>query len=120
VLLPTAVVGIYLFAFAADQYVVEARFAIRGEVGPEVGLVAGEHPHDIQLFLGALQHRLALDVLLDDGIYLFAFAADQYVVEARFAIRGEVEPMGNVALGELTWTRLRQYFSSSSIGLSPE
>jgi hypothetical protein len=27
---------------------------------------------------------------------------DQYVVEARFAIRGEVEPMGNVALGEFS------------------
>ncbi|GJD47408.1 hypothetical protein OPKNFCMD_0115 [Methylobacterium crusticola] len=34
------------------------------------------------------------------GFYLFAIAADQYVVEARFAVRGEVEPMGNVAIGE--------------------
>ncbi|AWN50487.1 capsule biosynthesis protein [Methylobacterium sp. 17Sr1-1] len=36
------------------------------------------------------------------GVYLFVFAADQYVVETRFAVRGEVEPMGNVALGEFS------------------
>ncbi|BAQ45671.1 MULTISPECIES: capsule biosynthesis protein [Methylobacterium] len=55
--------------------------------------------------LARLLRNIGLFVLLPTavvGIYLFAFAADQYVVEARFAIRGEVEPMGNVALGEFS------------------
>ncbi|MBY0300116.1 MAG: capsule biosynthesis protein [Methylobacterium sp.] len=34
------------------------------------------------------------------GFYLFAIASDQYVVEARFAVRGEVEPVGDVRLNE--------------------
>jgi capsular polysaccharide transport system permease protein len=34
VILPTAVVGLYLFLIAADQYVVEARFAVRGITEP--------------------------------------------------------------------------------------
>ncbi|MGY2051090.1 capsule biosynthesis protein [Methylobacterium sp. JK268] len=34
------------------------------------------------------------------GLYLFALAADQYVVEARFAVRGETLPLGEVRLGE--------------------
>lgn len=37
VLVPTAVVAFYLFALAADQYVVEARFAVRGSVEPLAG-----------------------------------------------------------------------------------
>ncbi|MEE8628868.1 MULTISPECIES: capsule biosynthesis protein [Methylobacterium] len=55
--------------------------------------------------LARLLRNIGLFVLLPTavvGIYLFAFAADQYVVEARFAIRGEVEPMGNVSLGEFS------------------
>ncbi|TNC14176.1 capsule biosynthesis protein [Methylobacterium terricola] len=55
--------------------------------------------------LSRLLRNIGLFVLLPTaaiGIYLFAFAADQYVVEARFAVRGEVEPMGNVALGEFS------------------
>lgn len=32
VALPTAIVAVYLFVFASDQYVVEARFAVRGNV----------------------------------------------------------------------------------------
>ena len=55
--------------------------------------------------LARLLRNIGLFVLLPTavvGIYLFVFAADQYVVEARFAIRGEVEPMGNVALGEFS------------------
>ncbi|WP_407522167.1 capsule biosynthesis protein [Methylobacterium oryzisoli] len=34
------------------------------------------------------------------AFYLFAIASDQYVVEARFAVRGEVEPVGDVRLNE--------------------
>lgn len=34
VLAPTAIIGLYLFVFAADQYVVEARFAVRGLTEP--------------------------------------------------------------------------------------
>ncbi len=47
--------------------------------------------------------RLGLFVMLPTalvGLYLFAIASDQYVAEARFAVRGNVEPMGDVALGE--------------------
>lgn len=53
--------------------------------------------------LSRLLRSMGLFVLLPTaiiGIYLFFIAADQYVVESRFAIRGEVEPLGNVALGE--------------------
>ncbi|WP_279358895.1 capsule biosynthesis protein [Methylobacterium indicum] len=55
--------------------------------------------------LARLLRNIGIFVLLPTavvGIYLFVFAADQYVVEARFAVRGEVEPMGNVALGEFS------------------
>jgi len=55
--------------------------------------------------LSRLLRNIGLFVLLPTavvGVYLFAFAADQYVVESRFAVRGEVEPMGNVALGEFS------------------
>ncbi|SFV03414.1 capsular polysaccharide transport system permease protein [Methylobacterium sp. 174MFSha1.1] len=55
--------------------------------------------------LARLIRNIVIFVLLPTaviGIYLFAFAADQYVVETRFAVRGEVEPMGNVALGEFS------------------
>lgn len=55
--------------------------------------------------LARLLRNIGLFVLLPTmvvGLYLFVIAADQYVVEARFAVRGEVEPMGNVQLGEFT------------------
>jgi capsular polysaccharide transport system permease protein len=39
VAVPTAAMALYLFVFAADQYVVEARFAVRGGVEP----LAGSH-----------------------------------------------------------------------------
>jgi capsular polysaccharide transport system permease protein len=55
--------------------------------------------------LARLIRNIGIFVLLPTavvGIYLFVFAADQYVVETRFAVRGEVEPMGNVALGEFS------------------
>ncbi|MGX7705387.1 capsule biosynthesis protein [Methylobacterium sp. Gmos1] len=55
--------------------------------------------------LARLVRNIGIFVLLPTaliGIYLFVFAADQYVVETRFAVRGEVEPMGNVVLGEFS------------------
>ncbi|WP_204288308.1 hypothetical protein, partial [Proteus mirabilis] len=36
------------------------------------------------------------------GLYLFAFASNQYIAEAQFAVRGNVEPMGEVMLGDYT------------------
>ncbi|MBL7406495.1 capsule biosynthesis protein, partial [Escherichia coli] len=32
----------------------------------------------------------------------FAFASNQYVAEAQFAVRGNVEPMENISLGQYT------------------
>ncbi len=55
--------------------------------------------------LARLFRNIGLFVLLPTaviGIYLFFIAADQYVVETRFAVRGEVEPMGNVQLGDFS------------------
>ncbi len=52
-----------------------------------------------------LVRNFSLFVLVPTAImalYLFAVASDQYIVESRFAVRGEVEPMGSVALGEFT------------------
>ena len=51
----------------------------------------------------ALVWRLATFVLLPTAVvalYLFMFASDQYVAEARFAVRGNVEPMEDIGLGE--------------------
>ncbi|ACA19200.1 capsule polysaccharide export protein-like protein [Methylobacterium sp. 4-46] len=36
------------------------------------------------------------------GIYLFLLASDQYVVESRFAVRGETLPLGEVRIGEFS------------------
>ena len=43
VLLPTAVVALYLFVFASDQYIAEARFAVRGNVEPMEDIGLGEY-----------------------------------------------------------------------------
>lgn len=48
VLLPTALAGFYLFVLASDQYVVEARFAVRGEVLPLGEVKVGEFASIIQ------------------------------------------------------------------------
>ncbi|MGV7033554.1 capsule biosynthesis protein [Methylobacterium symbioticum] len=53
VLLPTAVVAVYLFVFASDQYIAEARFAVRGNVEPMEDVGLGEystmiHKHNSQ------------------------------------------------------------------------
>ncbi|MDR7036790.1 MULTISPECIES: capsule biosynthesis protein [Methylobacterium] len=55
--------------------------------------------------LPLLIRRFSLFVLLPTAVvavYLFVFASDQYVAEAQFAVRGNVEPMGDVNLGEFT------------------
>lgn len=49
--------------------------------------------------------RIGFFVLLPTlvvGLYLFAFASNQYVAEAQFAVRGNVEPMENISLGQFT------------------
>ncbi|MGH1569879.1 capsule biosynthesis protein [Methylobacterium sp. P31] len=49
--------------------------------------------------------RVGLFVLLPTlviGLYLFGFASNQYVAEAQFAVRGNVEPMENISLGQYT------------------
>ncbi|KQP51916.1 capsule biosynthesis protein [Methylobacterium sp. Leaf399] len=64
----------------------------------------------------SLLKQFGLFVLLPTAIialYLFAIASDQYVAEARFAIRGNVEPMGDVALGEFT-TLIKKHNSQDS------
>ncbi|MEH3146173.1 MAG: capsule biosynthesis protein [Methylobacterium frigidaeris] len=52
-----------------------------------------------------LVRNFSIFVLLPTAVialYLFAFAADQYIVESRFAVRGEVEPMGDVSMGQFS------------------
>ncbi|MCJ2062898.1 capsule biosynthesis protein [Methylobacterium sp. J-088] len=49
--------------------------------------------------------RISLFVLLPTlvvGLYLFGFASNQYVAEAQFTVRGNVEPMENISLGQYT------------------
>ena len=64
----------------------------------------------------SLLWRFGLFVLLPTAIiaaYLFLIASDQYVAEARFAIRGNVEPMGDASLGEFT-SLIRKHNSQDS------
>lgn len=54
-------------------------------------------------YTARLVQRFSVFVLLPTAViafYLFAVASDQYVAEAQFAVRGNVEPMENVSLGE--------------------
>ncbi|TXM70820.1 capsule biosynthesis protein [Methylobacterium sp. WL103] len=56
-------------------------------------------------YVARLVQRFSLFVLLPTAVvafYLFAIASDQYIAEAQFAVRGNVEPMENVSLGEYT------------------
>ena len=60
---------------------------------------------DTSSYGARLIRRFSLFVLLPTfvvGLYLFAFASNQYVAEAQFAVRGNVEPMENIALGQFT------------------
>ncbi len=56
-------------------------------------------------FAGFLMRRVGLFVLLPTAVvalYFFGFASDQYTANAQFAVRGNVEPMENVGLGQFT------------------
>ena len=56
-------------------------------------------------YVARLVQRFSLFVLLPTAVaafYLFAIASDQYIAEAQFAVRGNVEPMENASLGEYT------------------
>ncbi|MCJ2054560.1 capsule biosynthesis protein [Methylobacterium sp. J-070] len=60
---------------------------------------------DTSSYGSRIVHRVGLFVLLPTlviGLYLFVFASNQYVAEAQFAVRGNVEPMENIALGQFT------------------
>ena len=60
---------------------------------------------DTSSYGARLIRRFSLFVLLPTlvvGLYLFVFASNQYVAEAQFAVRGNVEPMENIALGQFT------------------
>lgn len=56
-------------------------------------------------YTAILIQRFSLFVLLPTAViafYLFAIASDQFVAEAQFAVRGNVEPMENAMLGDYT------------------
>ena len=56
-------------------------------------------------YAGHLIRRISLFVLLPTAVvalYLVGFASDQYTASAQFAVRGNVEPMENVTLGQFT------------------
>ncbi len=60
---------------------------------------------DTSTYGARIIRRVGLFVLLPTlvvGLYLFAFASNQYVAEAQFAVRGNVEPMENISLGQYT------------------
>ncbi|MEE7504512.1 capsule biosynthesis protein [Methylobacterium mesophilicum] len=60
---------------------------------------------DTSTYGARIIRRVSLFVLLPTlvvGLYLFAFASNQYVAEAQFAVRGNVEPMENISLGQYT------------------
>jgi len=56
-------------------------------------------------YSGHLLRQIAFFVLLPTAVvavYLFAFAANEYTASAQFAVRGDVEPMESVGLGQFT------------------
>jgi capsular polysaccharide transport system permease protein len=65
----------------------------------------GPRREDTSSYGARIIRRVGLFVLLPTlviGLYLFAFASDQYIAEAQFAVRGNVEPMENISLGQYT------------------
>lgn len=65
----------------------------------------GRHEEDTSTYGSRVIRRVSLFVLLPTlviGLYLFGFASNQYVTEAQFAVRGNVEPMENISLGQYT------------------
>lgn len=60
---------------------------------------------DTSSYGSRIVRRVALFVLLPTlvvGLYLFGFASNQYIAEAQFTVRGNVEPMENINLGQFT------------------
>ncbi|SDA09372.1 capsular polysaccharide transport system permease protein [Methylobacterium sp. UNC378MF] len=60
---------------------------------------------DTSTYGARIIRRVSFFVLLPTlvvGLYLFVFASNQYVAEAQFAVRGNVEPMENISLGQYT------------------
>jgi capsular polysaccharide transport system permease protein len=60
---------------------------------------------DTSSYAARLIRKVAMFVLLPTavvGLYLFMFASNQYVARAQFAVRGNVEPMENIALGQFS------------------
>ncbi|MFC6740317.1 capsule biosynthesis protein [Methylobacterium tardum] len=65
----------------------------------------GPREEDTSTYGSRIIRRVGLFVLLPTlviGLYLFGFASNQYVAEAQFAVRGNVEPMENISLGQYT------------------
>lgn len=65
----------------------------------------GRREEDTSTYGSRVIRRVSLFVLLPTlviGLYLFGFASNQYVTEAQFAVRGNVEPMENISLGQYT------------------
>ena len=60
---------------------------------------------DTSSYGSRIVRRVGLFVLLPTlvvGLYLFGFASNQYIAETQFTVRGNVEPMENVSLGQYT------------------
>ena len=67
--------------------------------------VGPRRPRPAERPLIRLLKRFGTFVVLPTALiafYLFAIATDQWIAEAQFAVRGNVEPMEEVALGEFT------------------
>ncbi|CAM3138081.1 MULTISPECIES: capsule biosynthesis protein [Methylobacterium] len=65
----------------------------------------GQRREDTSSYGARVIRRVSLFVLLPTlviGLYLFGFASNQYIAEAQFAVRGNVEPMENISLGQYT------------------
>jgi len=65
----------------------------------------GQRQEDTSSYGARIIRRVSLFVLLPTlviGLYLFGFASNQYIAEAQFTVRGNVEPMENISLGQYT------------------
>ncbi|MCJ2092382.1 capsule biosynthesis protein [Methylobacterium sp. J-072] len=65
----------------------------------------GRRREDTSSYGARIIRRVGMFVLLPTlvvGLYLFAFASNQYIAEAQFTVRGNVEPMENISLGQYT------------------
>ncbi|MCJ2059348.1 capsule biosynthesis protein [Methylobacterium sp. J-048] len=65
----------------------------------------GQRREDTSSYGARVIRRVGMFVLLPTlvvGLYLFVFASNQYIAEAQFTVRGNVEPMENISLGQYT------------------